>query len=419
MDSNQCGACQKRFRSGDRKRSLSASPDVCIFVFSQGLIDITQLIDVTTSTNVTLCNSCYQYFYNKMSNVTDFVSTTMDVDYPTKATTCDQAVQTDSIVTSCSSAQCDDLIDPPTPMAPTRVSTILVSDEVPGSSVTLPCYRLASSHKYCGICRVTFGGNGSSCCLTLGDDARMRSIVHSHVFVPIRTRCCSTHIDQNGDLTEESFDLVIRNRQKMCAVTCHELMELFCLVATHLRMTQKLIEKIQDNPPFDFDHSHRLSSGDYFILTGLGRLQFDDLCSHIPSSALHHSETRSPRAAVACLMMKLRLGLSNEVLSVMFSFRNRRVVGHVIQSALSALTQHFVPFNLGFHHVTRRQVITEYTRPLAKLILASDSKDAVILVLDATYVYVQKSSNYPLQRKLYCMHKGRPLVKMMMMIVTT
>jgi hypothetical protein len=418
MDSNQCGACQKRFRSGDRKRSLSASPDVCIFVFSQGLIDITQLIDVTTSTNVTLCNSCYQYFYNKMSNVTDYVSTTMDVDYPPKATTCDQAVQTDSIVTSCSSAQCDDLIDPPTPMAPTRVNTILVSDEVPSSYVTLPCYRLANSHKYCGICKVAFGGKGSSSCLTLGDDARMRSIVSSHVFVPIGTRCCSTHVDQHGDLTEQSFDLVLRNRKKMCAVTCHELMELFCLVATHLRMTQKLIEKIQDNPPFDFDHSHRLSSGDYFILTGLDRLQFDDLCSHLPPSALRHSESRSARTAVACLMMKLRLGLSHEVLGVLFSFRNQQTVSRAIQSALSALTEHFVSSNLGFHHVTRRRVITEYTRPLAKLILTDASSDAAILAMDGTYVYVQKSSNYLLQRKLYCMHKGRPLVKMMMIVTT-
>jgi hypothetical protein len=183
-------------------------------------------------------------------------------------------------------------------------------------------------------------------------------------------------------------------------------------------MTQKLIEKIQDNPPFDFDHSHRLSSEDYFILTGLDRLQFDDLCSHIPSSALRHSETRSARTAVACLMMKLRLGLSNEVLGVMFSFRNRRVVGHVIQSALSALTQYFVPSNIGFHHVSRREVITQFTRPLAKLILTNNNSDAAILVLDGTYVYVQKSSNYLLQRKLYCMHKGRPLVKMMMIVTT-
>ena len=244
MDSNQCEGCPKRFQSGDRKRSLSASPDVCTFVFRHALLDITRLIDVTKDTNVTLCNSCYQSFYYKMSNVTDDVSTTMDVDYPTKATTCDQAVQTDSIVTSCSSAQCDDPIDSLTPMSPTRVNSILVPDDVPGNSVMLPCYRLANSHKYCGICKVTFGTNGASSSLTLSDDARMRSIINAHVFVPIGTRCCSTHTDQNGHLTEQSFDLVLGKQKKVCAVTCHELMELFYLVGTHLRMTQKIIDKI-------------------------------------------------------------------------------------------------------------------------------------------------------------------------------
>jgi hypothetical protein len=215
MDSNQYEGCPKRFRSGDRKRSLSASPDVCTFVFRHALLDITRLIDVTKDTNVVLCNSCYSSFYRKMSNGTNDATTTMDVDYPTKATTCDQAVQTDPILTSCSSAQCDIPIDSLTSIAPIRVNTTIVSDDVPGSSVTLPCYRLANSHKYCGICKVMFGGNGSSSCLTLSDDARMRSIINAHVFVPIGTRCCSTHTDQNVHLTEQSFDLVLGKQKKV------------------------------------------------------------------------------------------------------------------------------------------------------------------------------------------------------------
>ena len=73
---------------------------------------------------------------------------------------------------------------------------------------------------------------------------------------------------------------------------------------------------------------------------------------------------------------------------------------------------------MPIHHVSRHEVIPQFTRPLAKIILASDSKDAAILVLDRTYVHIQKSSDYPLQRKLYTMHKNRPLVKMMMIVAT-
>ena len=131
---------------------------------------------------------------------------------------------------------------------------------------------------------------------------------------------------------------------------------------------------------------------------------------------LRHTEIRSPRTAVACLLIKPRLGLSHDVLAVMFSFPNRQTVGRVIHSALSALAEYFVPYNLGFNHVSREKAITQYTRPLPKMILANNSNDAVILVLDGTYVYVHKSGNNCLRRKLYCIYKGRSLVKMMMIV---
>ena len=133
---------------------------------------------------------------------------------------------------------------------------------------------------------------------------------------------------------------------------------------------------------------------------------------------LRHTEIRSPHTAVACLLIKPRLGLSHDVLAVMFSFPNRQTVSRVIHSALSALTQYFVPYNLVFNHVSREKIITQYTRPLTKMILANNSNDVVILALDGTYVYVHNSGNNCLQRKLYCIYKGRPLVKMMIIVTT-
>ena len=94
-------------------------------------------------------------------------------------------------------------------------------------------------------------------------------------------------------------------------------------------------------------------------------------------------------------------------------------VSRVIQSALTALTKHFVPFNVSFNHVSRHLVIEQYSRPLAKMILANNDNNVTILILDGTYVYVQKSINNSLQGKVYCVHKGRSVVKMMMVVTTT
>ena len=43
-----------------------------------------------------------------------------------------------------------------------------------------------------------------------------------------------------------------------------------------------------------------------------------------------------------------------------------------------------------------------------------DKKDVAICVTDGTFTYIEKSSTYNFQRP-YSVHKGRPLVKPMMM----
>ena len=97
--------------------------------------------------------------------------------------------------------------------------------------------------------------------------------------------------------------------------------------------------------------------------------------------------------------MKLRLGLSHETLTVLLGFYDRKTVSNVLQSARVALMKDFVPQHLGFEHISRRTLIDQRTRPLAKILLADDDNDKAILVLDSTYIYLQKSAHNKLQRK--------------------
>lgn len=83
-----------------------------------------------------------------------------------------------------------------------------------------------------------------------------------------------------------------------------------------------------------------------------------------------------------------------------------------------ALLKDFVPLNLGLSHVSREEVINHHTRKLAQS-LFTESDDKVILVLDGTYIYIQKSNNFQFQRRSYSVHKGKPLVKPMVIVTTT
>lgn len=93
-------------------------------------------------------------------------------------------------------------------------------------------------------------------------------------------------------------------------------------------------------------------------------------------------------------------------------------MSRAIAAAREALTVSFVPQHLGLNHITRDTVITNHTTNIAKTLFASNEENC-ILVADGTYVYIEKSSNYNFQRRSFSVHKGRPLVKPMMLVTTT
>jgi len=98
----------------------------------------------------------------------------------------------------------------------------------------------------------------------------------------------------------------------------------------------------------------------------------------------------------------------------------RRYIGKAIESARTALMNKIVPFHFGLDHISREYFIEHHTRDLAKYLFAN-GKDIAIVVTDGIYIYIyiEKSSNYLFQRRSFSIHKGRPLVKPMMLVSTT
>ena len=131
-----------------------------------------------------------------------------------------------------------------------------------------------------------------------------------------------------------------------------------------------------------------LTDTDCVKLTGFTRTQHTQILSHIPPGAVKNSITRSVRSALAYLLMKLKLGLSNSILASMVDIDSKRQMGRIMSGVRMALTQHFVPRYLGLAHVIRQDVINKHTSPIASRLLAED-RDQCILVLDGTYLDIQ------------------------------
>jgi hypothetical protein len=81
-----------------------------------------------------------------------------------------------------------------------------------------------------------------------------------------------------------------------------------------------------------------------------------------------------------------------------------------------AVYDSIVPKTLGFGVVSREKIISDHTTNLASEL---HGEQKCILVMDGTYIFIEKSQNYKLARSTFCVHKKRHLVKPMITCTTT
>jgi hypothetical protein len=50
----------------------------------------------------------------------------------------------------------------------------------------------------------------------------------------------------------------------------------------------------------------------------------------------------------------------------------------------------FVSYNLGYNHITRREMIDAHTSIIARQLMCEDEADKAIIVADSTYIHSSK-----------------------------
>ena len=73
----------------------------------------------------------------------------------------------------------------------------------------------------------------------------------------------------------------------------------------------------------------------------------------------------------------------------MFQLQDKRIVSKIIDNARQAILKTFVPYNLGFGHVSRQDVIDHHTTTIARELMNGGGSNAAIVVIDGTYIYIQ------------------------------
>ncbi|XP_045457339.1 uncharacterized protein LOC123667489 [Melitaea cinxia] len=162
----------------------------------------------------------------------------------------------------------------------------------------------------------------------------------------------------------------------------------------------------------DFENINSIDDNELHFWTGITKNQFNTILQLTPSL---HNRTDRPAATLGIYLTKIRTGEPDERLATKFQM-SRRTLERKIRLARECLTQDFVPHFLGLDHITREEAVAR-NLCIPSHIFGGD-QNTVILVLDGTYLYVQKSSNFLFQRITYSLHKFRNLVKPFLIVCT-
>ncbi|CAC5385204.1 unnamed protein product [Mytilus coruscus] len=266
-------------------------------------------------------------------------------------------------------------------------------------TIQLSISSTSKSHRRCIICKKE--NTRRHRLVVVPKESATQALIDKGIFISTNSRCCPDHLI--GKYFKQNSLKTVQKSSSSSYFNRTDISEL-------LERTRAVIK---DTSKFNFDISSSLSDDDYVNLTGLTRKQFDAVALHVKD--LRNSEVRSVRTCLAILLVKLRTGLSNSILSTLFSLKSHQL-RRAVHSTRESLMQSFVPSFLGFNHITHQEFSQKHTTPTAKTLFANDNDGTAILVLDGTYLYIQKSSFHLFQKMTYSMHKGRPLVKPMLIV---
>lgn len=215
-------------------------------------------------------------------------------------------------------------------------------------------------------------------------------------YIPPLARICQSHLQRND------WEELITQRQMHQQFNGAHVLDMMNIYKWGLEQKNEL----------DFENINAIDDNELHFWTGVTKEQFNSFLQLTPSL---HNRNDKPATTLGIYLTKIRTGEPDERLATKFKM-SRRTLERKIKIARECLTQDFVPHFLGLDHTTREEVVAR-NLSIPSHIFGGD-QNTVILVVDGTYLNVQKSANFLFQRITYSLHKFRNLVKPFMIVCT-
>lgn len=259
-------------------------------------------------------------------------------------------------------------------------------------------YYGPSSNRRCSICKKYSDDELS----IINETARIDLMFYHKLWCPSGSRVCKEHLIANTILPGLCVDL-----------SCHEpLTSQFpsrsAEIINDLLKVSHSLSQAMPNPKPTLDYE-MLSDEDLKAWTGWSRSEFISIHDNCSSKLTNCDSSYN---AMLLFWTKLKTNISWPQLGALLGGMPKYQVSRTFHMVLSALNETIVPSHLGTHHLSREDAMSHNTA-FTKAFYG----DNVTLVLDGTYIYIQKSSDHQLQKSSYCGQKKRNYLKFMSVVL--
>lgn len=176
---------------------------------------------------------------------------------------------------------------------------------------------------------------------------------------------------------------------------------------------EDMVDLIQFRPKYDV--TLECSSDDMKILTGLRSEQFTELFECVSQLKKQFKyNIQLARTALYMYLIRLRTGQTLQQMSTTFNVSHGTIINR-LRTVRNVLMKEFVPSNLTDWS---RETLIANTTELSRILYSDGNSNRVVLILDGTYIFIEKSGNQQFQKQTYNDHKKRNYIKVMMCVTT-
>lgn len=248
-----------------------------------------------------------------------------------------------------------------------------------------------------GTCVICNAANDIHC---LSVESRANIFLSAGIYVPKLVKSCRVHLDDRGYLLSHLV-LGLRFIYRPYQLKGQQLQ----MLLQGLRVAAVNLVKIEDETCFTDEEFEN-----YFPVT---KEQFQELYNYCDSVPLIGGGQRHVyKKYLLVFLCKLRQGLSDTFLCSMFKYSSRQAVSMAIATVGQSLMKTFVRKNIGFDAISREDFITRHVTEFANVPYNEEPYiRRAIAIIDGTYTYIHKSTNFQALRQSFSIHKRDHLVK--------